>query len=361
MIILSYHYCRNPQSAIRDLKPYPEDAMLNQQWLTTFIKLVQIGHFTQTAEKLFMTQPGVSQHIKKLEQQVGVALINRIGKGFELTQAGLSLFDYGVKLQQEQAQLLGSFQVDDAFAGECRIACSGSMAMLIYPHLIEYQLQHPQLSMSVEAAPNKLIIDRVLNNHIDMGIITQPLVHSDLEIHGIGEQKLNLVLPAAFKAAASKTKGTKTANFTTISYDELQGLGMIHHPDAMHYWQQIVARYFPEQLANAAHIPIRSHVNQLSQILMPVAKGLGFAVLPEFAVTQSDQALVIAHFEASRLASALHLSSSSTASLGEGATTKGEQDDSSVSEPLFVIYKRHRPLAQRYQAILSMVKTLIKP
>jgi DNA-binding transcriptional LysR family regulator len=156
MIIVSYHYCRKPQAAIRNLKPYAEDAMLNQQWLTTFIKLVQVGHFTQTAEKLFMTQPGVSQHIKKLEQQVGVALINRIGKGFELTQAGLSLFDYGVKLQQEQVQLLDSFQVDDAFAGECRIACSGSMAMLIYPHLIEYQLQHPQLSMSVEAAPNKL-------------------------------------------------------------------------------------------------------------------------------------------------------------------------------------------------------------
>jgi DNA-binding transcriptional LysR family regulator len=340
--------------------------MLNQHWLTTFIKLVQVGHFTQTAEKLFMTQPGVSQHIKKLEQQVGVALINRIGKGFELTQAGLSLFDYGVKLQQEQVQLLDSFQVDDAFAGECRIACSGSMAMLIYPHLIEYQLQHPQLSMSVEAAPNKLIIDKVLNNHIEMGIITQPLVHSDLEIHGIGEQKLNLVLPAAFKAAASKTtasktKGAKKVNSTTISYEELQGLGMIHHPDAMHYWQQIVARYFPEQLANAPHIPIRSHVNQLSQILMPVAKGLGFAVLPEFAVTQSDQALVIAHFESSSLASALHLSSSSTASLGEGATIQGEQDDSSVSEPLFVIYKRHRPLALRYQAILSMVKALVKP
>ena len=38
-------------------------SMLNPVWLETFITLVDTGHFTQTAEKLHMTQPGVSQHI----------------------------------------------------------------------------------------------------------------------------------------------------------------------------------------------------------------------------------------------------------------------------------------------------------
>ena len=42
--------------------------MINPLWLNTFKILVDVGHFTQTAEKLYMTQPGVSQHIKKLEQ-----------------------------------------------------------------------------------------------------------------------------------------------------------------------------------------------------------------------------------------------------------------------------------------------------
>jgi len=45
--------------------------MLNQQWLTTFIKLVEVGHFTHTAEQLFMTQPGVRQHIKKYRAASG--------------------------------------------------------------------------------------------------------------------------------------------------------------------------------------------------------------------------------------------------------------------------------------------------
>ncbi|TMN84121.1 LysR family transcriptional regulator, partial [Pseudoalteromonas phenolica] len=44
--------------------------MINPTWLNTFCTLVEVNHFTQTAERLFMTQSGVSQHIKKLEQQV---------------------------------------------------------------------------------------------------------------------------------------------------------------------------------------------------------------------------------------------------------------------------------------------------
>lgn len=51
--------------------------MLNPVWLTTFKTLIEVGHFTKTAEKLFMTQPGVSQHIRKLEESCGAALIER--------------------------------------------------------------------------------------------------------------------------------------------------------------------------------------------------------------------------------------------------------------------------------------------
>ena len=45
--------------------------MFNPVWLNTFVTLVNTGHFTKTAEKLFMTQPGVSQHINKLENAFG--------------------------------------------------------------------------------------------------------------------------------------------------------------------------------------------------------------------------------------------------------------------------------------------------
>ena len=62
--------------------------MINPTWLNTFCTLVEVNHFTQTAERLYMTQSGVSQHIKKLEQQVDCALLERHGKQFTLTVQG---------------------------------------------------------------------------------------------------------------------------------------------------------------------------------------------------------------------------------------------------------------------------------
>ena len=69
--------------------------MINPTWLKTFCTLADIGHFTQTAEVLFMTQSGVSQHIQKLENQLDTLLLIRNGKSFSLTDAGMKLHQQG--------------------------------------------------------------------------------------------------------------------------------------------------------------------------------------------------------------------------------------------------------------------------
>ena len=74
--------------------------MLNPQWLDTFKVLVETGNFTRTAEQRFMTQPGVSQHIKKLEEACGCELVIRLGKGIELTEQGQRVYDYAQRLNK---------------------------------------------------------------------------------------------------------------------------------------------------------------------------------------------------------------------------------------------------------------------
>ena len=63
--------------------------------------MVEVNHFTQTAERLYMTQSGVSQHIKKLEQQVNCALLERHGKQFSLTPQGQNLYQQGSLLLKD--------------------------------------------------------------------------------------------------------------------------------------------------------------------------------------------------------------------------------------------------------------------
>ena len=144
--------------------------MLNPVWLHTFKTLVEVGHFTQTSEKLYMTQPGVSQHIKKLEQACQHPLIKRENKSFELTEQGRMVYAYALELEEKEKSLLEDLSFDDPHAGYCKLACSGALALMLFDPLLEKQKQHKGLSIHLEAAPNQSILNGVAEGRIDMGL-----------------------------------------------------------------------------------------------------------------------------------------------------------------------------------------------
>jgi len=250
--------------------------MINQQWLHTFLNLVEVGHFTKTAEKLFMTQPGVSQQIKKLEEQIGVPLLIRIGKGFELTREGEILYQFGCKRRREEQLLHRKLQFDDPYSGECRIGCSGAMAIFLYPHLLKRQKDHSGLVMDVEAAPAQRIIQSIQQNKSDLGIVTQTFPLPELAYESLGYESLCLVLPSCFASSL-------------LTFDHLKMLGFINHPDGSYYADRLLSANFGEQFHSVGRIKKSGYINQINQILSPVSEGLGFTVLPETAVRNFPQ------------------------------------------------------------------------
>ena len=73
--------------------------MLNTQHLITFGVLVRTGSFTKTAKTLGLTQPAVSQHIQKLEAELGEALLIRHGRTTEVSEAGKVLLSHIKELE----------------------------------------------------------------------------------------------------------------------------------------------------------------------------------------------------------------------------------------------------------------------
>lgn len=308
--------------------------MLNQQWLATFVTLVEVGHFTHTANKLFMTQPGVSQHIKKLEDQVGVPLLLRKGKRFELTEAGAILYQHARQYRNAETELLARLQTDNAYAGECRFGCSGAIASLLYPHFLEWQINYPELCVMIEAAPNQRIVSGILNNQLDMGIVTKRGEESELSYQAVGYAELTLVLPSQYQAEK-------------IGIELLEHIGFIDHPDGDYYLQQVLRANFSgsEPVVNSSggahskvhamgitrHIRRTGYVNQLSQILLPVAKGLGFTVLPLSTVNA---------FMPRESLWAVDL-------------------EQKVQESLYLVHKSTRPLPSRFNAFIEITTRLI--
>ncbi|BFM48967.1 LysR family transcriptional regulator [Marinomonas sp. THO17] len=84
--------------------------MLNTQHLMTYKALVETGSFTRTAKQLGLTQPAISQHIQKLEKELGESLLIRHGRSIELTPAGEVLLKHIDELEGCYQDFMSSWQ-----------------------------------------------------------------------------------------------------------------------------------------------------------------------------------------------------------------------------------------------------------
>jgi DNA-binding transcriptional LysR family regulator len=296
--------------------------MLNPNWLNTFKTLIDVGHFTKTAERLFMTQPGVSQHIRKLEASCGQSLLRRDKKSFELTEQGKQVYDYAKQLAQNEIDLREKLNYDDPFAGPCQLACSGAVALLLYPQLLCVQSQHPQLITQLEAAPNHRILSEVQQGRVDLGIVTHIPKPSLFDVETLGSESLCLIFP----------KGT---GFNGNLPATLCQLGLIRHPDVEHYLTLYFSQSGEHSLAelNIKQMPTSGYVNQINQILLPVSKGLGFTVLPQSALDSFDDIEGLQVFKPRR----------------------------QVKEILYLVKKRNRVLPARLNTITVKLKAHFSP
>ncbi|WP_412972656.1 LysR family transcriptional regulator [Glaciecola sp. MF2-115] len=238
--------------------------MINQTWLKTFCTLVETEHFTRTAHKLFMTQSGVSQHIKKLEQQLDHQLIVREGKSFSLTPTGRQLYTKGLELLRSGEELSALIKQDNAFVGNIKIASPGSIGLSLYPHLMSLQEKHSKLSIDFTFAPNKSIERSLVDGEVDVGLITMLFNNPKLRTEKLAEEPLVLVTSSEVKI---------------INWQILQDIGFVSHPDAAHHASLLLSENF-SAFSHVDQFKHRGFSNQISLILEPVSRGVGFTVLP---------------------------------------------------------------------------------
>lgn len=297
--------------------------MINPVWLDTFITLVETGNFTRTAEQRFMTQPGVSQHLKKLEEVCQCELVVRLGKGIQLTEQGQRVYHYAKNQQSKEQDFIASLKFDAPYEGKCIVACSGAIAQRIYPALLALQTQHNALNIHVEVAPRRTILSGIANNTLELGIVTNQPESEDIHSEYLGEEALGIILPRSLP---------DTVDAATLK-DVINHLGLINHPDAMHYLQ----RYFNDcgepELAKVSpnKLPHAGYINQLSQILLPVSEELGYTVLPT--------------------------STLDFVSFADKLTVYKAKNE--VTEPLYSVQTPHSALPARYQAVKQAISQVL--
>lgn len=125
---------------------------LEPRYFKAFVSAAEYENFSLAAEHAAMTQSGISQHISKLEEQLGASLFLRSSKNTQLTPAGKKLLEYVLKYNDSVASLMESIENDlSMIEGLVRYAMPPSC--LLSPHfpmLLERRKNYPDLELKVD-------------------------------------------------------------------------------------------------------------------------------------------------------------------------------------------------------------------
>ncbi len=187
--------------------------------LKIFKKVAEKLSFTKAAKELFITQPAVTKHINRLEQELNIKLFIRKGNKIELTEAGNILLKYAKNIENTYNQL--DFELNaltQKQKGKIKIGASTTITQYVLPQLMaNFKSKFKDLSVSVINGNTEQIEKALNNNEINLGIIEGHSKRS--EFHYTEFLKDEIVLVA--KSSNEVVKKTE------ISLLELQKLPLI--------------------------------------------------------------------------------------------------------------------------------------
>lgn len=246
--------------------------------LQVFHAVATSGSFSRAArEILHISQPAVSKHVQALETELGVMLVQRVGKHVRLTEAGRIVQQYAEQvlgLAQETQRALRELQ--GLQRGTLRLGASSTPGIyLLPPVLAAFVARYPGITLEVEIANSQRVVDGVLARQWDLGMIGIPLEHPQLHVQPYWRDTLVLIVPPHHRLA------TRSA----VTLADLIGETWIFR-EAGSASGQVVKR-----VLNAAHL-VQDHtlVLQGSEgVKQAVMAGLGIAMVSRFAITLEVQ------------------------------------------------------------------------
>jgi LysR family transcriptional regulator, hydrogen peroxide-inducible genes activator len=166
--------------------------------LRYFVTVVRDGTFTKAAERLYITQPSLSEQVRKLETELGSPLFQRLGRRLALTSAGEAFLPHAERVIFEVEQARACVQeVRGLRRGRLSIGVLPSPAARLLPKfLAEFRHRHPAVEVvlreeNVSADFERMVHDGVL----DLAIIRLPARRADLEVRFLVREPMVLVVP----------------------------------------------------------------------------------------------------------------------------------------------------------------------
>lgn len=242
---------------------------LDARLARVFYVLAEELHFGHAAKRLFMSQPPLSQAIKRLESELEAQLFIRTTRSVKLTRAGHHLFVYLQKLEQETRHLKSSIKyIAQGKQGVIRLGITPSGVYSQVPEILRFfKKTHPDIVFNVVESSTEIMSELMRRDQLDIVLMRPLSAPHGLKHKVIYQEPLCLAVRKDHKLAMkNKISREDLIGETLISYDSLQS-PYFHHLTLE--WLGAV---------NAQTEPIQESV--LPTILALVDGDLGAAIVP---------------------------------------------------------------------------------
>jgi DNA-binding transcriptional LysR family regulator len=166
--------------------------------LHTFLEIVRLKSFSKAAVSCFRTQPAVSAQVRQLEQELNASLFERLGTKIALTAAGRIFADYAQQILELRRRAQNQInELERVPRGELVIAANEATCIYILPRVFsEYKKRFPNVQILVDRSFGSRVVDAVVDNQADFGIVQLPVKEKRLQVAKIHADEIKVIVPA---------------------------------------------------------------------------------------------------------------------------------------------------------------------
>lgn len=244
---------------------------LELRHLKYFLAVAEELHFRRAAERLYISQPGLSRQIKQMEDDLGVTLFERHNRKVTLTKAGQYLKkELALSLKNLNQSLEHAKLLHDGKRGDLKLGYVGSAMQQVIPDLLlKFEAGNPNVVFSLKELDNQTQILDLLSFNLDLGFVRLERVPKGLEIKSILRESFCLVLPKDY----------------ALQSDTITNLKAFKNEAFILFGPKYSASYFEKVMQifdDSGFSPIVSHNTiHAGSIYKLVENGFGISIVPK--------------------------------------------------------------------------------
>lgn len=236
--------------------------------LRTLIHVAELGSLSKAADRLHIAQPALSRQIRLLEEELGVRLFDRHGRGMVVTEHGRDVLRHALRIMAEMEEIRAVVSDEDApLRGHVSIGMPPTAADILSEPLVSaFRDTHPDATLRIVSAYSGYLLDWMHRGEVDAAILYDPKSARALRIRPLLEETLFLIGPPG-----SGLSLKRPVEFATLQEQRLL------LPSVGHGLRSLIDRYAEE--AGIA-LTVKVEAESYATLKSLVGNGHGVTVLP---------------------------------------------------------------------------------